>query len=49
MANCLLGKLMIAYRTLLGFQDDSWANTIENMNPFAEYGQKFWGLLQMIC
>lgn len=48
-ANCLLGKLMIAYRTLLGFQDDSWANTIENMNPFAEYGQKFWGLLQMIC
>lgn len=48
-APCLMGKLLIAYRSLLGFKDDSWMNAIEPLHLFASYGIEFWNMLQIIC
>ena len=48
-SQCLLGKLLIAYRGLLGFEGDSWINASENLHPFVAYGKSFWELLQIVC
>ena len=48
-ATCLLGKLLIAYRYVIGFRDDNWINTIDDLVSFVEYGKVFWDLLQIVC
>ena len=47
-SSCLLGKLLIAYRYILGFENDRWINTIEDLNSFVKHGKTFWDLLQIV-
>lgn len=48
MSTCLLGKLLIAYRYVLGFDNDRWINTIDDLHAFVEHGKDFWNLLQIV-
>lgn len=47
-SGCLLGKLLIAYRYILGFNNDTWMNAAEDLKPYVEYGKEFWNMLQIV-
>lgn len=49
-AGCLVGKILCAYRSILGFSDDQILNTLqsEDIASFIEYARQFWGLLQIV-
>lgn len=46
---CLLGKLLYAYRGILGFEDQYTMASFDNdIIAFFDYGKKFWNYLQII-
>lgn len=49
-AGCLVGKILCAYRSILGFSNDHFfiALQSEDIVSFIEYARQFWGLLQIV-
>lgn len=49
-AGCLLGRLLCAYRHILGFDNDTYlfSGSDTEIQTFVEYGEKYWDLLQII-
>ena len=50
-AGCLTGKLLGAYRALLGFNEDCFSKNNDpsgTMSAFLKYGKEFWELLQIV-
>ena len=49
-AGCLFGKLLCAYRAVIGFENDSYmfSNNETELSTFIQFGKKYWKLLQMI-
>lgn len=46
--DCLLGALLSAYRSILGFDGDLWFNTPYYNHAFVDYAKKYWEILQIV-
>ena len=50
-AGTLIGKLLCAYRTILGFEKDQFRNALDQdeMKTFLAYAKDFWNYLLIVC
>ena len=49
-AGCLFGKLLCAYRTIIGFENDTYlfSNNEQDLSKLINFGKRYWELLQIV-